>query len=206
MLRKRLFATFYNLTGHPSEEDKFTRQKRIPLVGQASGDVLEIGAGTGGNLAFYPPDVSLTLLEPNPFMIRYLRRTLDERGLSDAAVIEAQAEGIPLPDASMDTVVSVHVLCSVRDQAHVLAEIKRVLRPGGRFLFLEHVADHPGTVNHTVQRVINPAWRFVGDGCHLTRDTGAAIRAAGFSKVVVDDFRAAWGGVVGPHVTGYAVV
>jgi ubiquinone/menaquinone biosynthesis C-methylase UbiE len=205
MLRKRLFAWFYNLMGHPKPDAPFTQDYRQPLVEQATGHVLEIGAGTGGNLPFYPPAVThLTLLEPNPHMIGHMRPHRDR--LHPAGdIVQAPGERLPFGGAAFDTVLITHVLCSVRDQAAVLAEVRRVLRPGGAFLFVEHVADAPNTFNHTMQHVINPAWKFIGDGCHLTRNTGAAIRAAGFSSLHITDFKA-WGGVVGPHVIGEATV
>lgn len=208
-LKKRLFATFYHhtLSGTTSSEydDDFTLEKRIPLIKQANGTVLEVGAGDGGNLPFYPPGIDLTLLEPNPFMMQYLEREAESVYQPDYQTVLAPAEAIPFEDERFDTVLSTHVLCSVSDLAKSLAEIRRVLKPGGQFLFLEHVAAHPDTSTFTVQKVINPAWRFVGDGCHLTRDTGAAIRAAGFSEVILDTFEAGWPGIVSPHITGRAV-
>lgn len=203
MLRKRIFAYFYHqFNADESGTDDFTERYRIPLIAQARGRVLEIGAGDGGNLRFYPPGVDLTLLEPNPFMMTYLRERVAARGLQ-AELVEAPGEALPFAEASFDTVLTTHVLCSVGEPERVLAEVRRVLRPGGRFLFLEHVADEPGTLVHGVQRAINPAWRWAGDGCHLTRDTAASIRAAGFRQVTIQPFKADWG-IVAPHIYGSA--
>lgn len=209
-LRKRLFAWFYhNLLsggGEPDLTDPFTRDVRLPLVEQARGDVLEIGAGNGGNLSLYPPDVHLTLLEPNPYMLRYLTRRCHDVAADCVQVVEGMGEDLPFSDGSFDTVVITHVLCSVQNQAEVLDEVRRVLRPGGRFLFLEHVSAPPGTSTSRTQRLINPLWKAVGDGCHLTRDTGAAIRSAGFTEVDLRPFEAEGLSVVRPHVVGSARV
>jgi ubiquinone/menaquinone biosynthesis C-methylase UbiE len=206
-LRQRAFAWVYHTfnSGHGEDDSPLTRDVRLPLLSRAGGAILEIGAGTGANLRYFPPDSPLTLLEPNPFMVRYLRETVSSMQRRDIIILEAPAESIPLPDASMDTVVSTHVLCSVRDQSGALSKIRRVLKPGGVFLFMEHVAAHPDSGWHRAQQVINPAWRFVGDGCHLTRDTGAAIRAGGFSAVQIEDFHAPdFPAIVSPHISGTA--
>lgn len=206
-LGKRLFAWMYHYLlsnrGHPDPDDPLTRDVRIPLLTQATGDVLEIGAGDGGNLTLYPPEIRLTLLEPNPYLRGYLEQACaaHRRG---CAVVDGVGEALPFPDASFDTVVTTHVLCSVHDQARVLGEVRRVLRPGGRFLFMEHVAAHPGTRTYRLQRTINPLWKTVGDGCHLTRDTGATIRAAGFDRVEISAFEGSLPSVVSPHVSGVA--
>ncbi len=206
---KRLFAWMYhNLLssrGHPDLTDSFTREIRAPLLAKAQGKVLEIGAGDGANLPFFPPDVELTLLEPNPYLIRHLPNVAKRLGITRYVTAVAYAENMPFGDGEFDTVVSTHVMCSVSDQGRVLAEIRRVLKPGGRFLFLEHVSAEPGTLTFRLQHAINPAWKVVGDGCHLTRDTAAMIRAAGFSHVEVTSFRAEAPGIVSPHIVGVAV-
>ena len=205
---KWLFAWFYhNFLGHkgqPDLSDPFTRDIRIPLIQQAQGDVLEIGAGDGGNLPFYTGDVQVTLIEPNPYMIHYLDNACSRSDNACIKVIEGFGEKLPFPDASFDTVITTHVLCSVSDQARVLAEVRRVLRPGGRFLFIEHVAAHPGSGTYRWQRAVNPLWRRVGDGCHLTRDTGAMIEAAGFSRTSVERFDVSGPDLVRSHISGWA--
>lgn len=162
--------------------------RRDALLAHARGDVLEIGAGTGVNLPRYGPAVtSLTLSEPEaPMRARLAARACTER--PDARVIDAPAERLPLPDASVDTVVCTLVLCTVPDPAAALAEIKRVLRPDGRLLLLEHVlASDPAL--QRVQHRIEPVWSTVGGGCHLTRDTAAAVQAAGFVLDPIERFR-----------------
>ncbi len=208
-IRKQLFAWMYhNLLsdqGSPDMSDPLTRDVRAPLLAQASGRVLEIGAGDGANLPLYPPGVHLTFLEPNPHLHPHLDRVCAEQHVICDDIVEAPAEAIPFPDDHFDTVVSVHVLCSVADQALALAEIRRVLRPGGLFLFLEHVTAPPRTSTYRMQRIVNPLWKTVGDGCHLTRDTGAAIRAAGFEIVEMSTFDTeTFPAIVSPHIAGSA--
>jgi ubiquinone/menaquinone biosynthesis C-methylase UbiE len=111
---------------------------------------------------------------------------------------------MPFPDESFDTVVSIHVMCSVQDQPRALAEVRRVLKPGGRFLFLEHIGAQPGTLTFAAQRLANPIWRLVGDGCHLTHDTGQAIHSAGFQNVSIEDYRVGTLPIVAPHIVGWA--
>jgi len=205
---KRLFAFMYHnflsSQGHIDLSDDFTREVRVPLLAKAQGDVLEIGAGDGANLPYYPDGVSLTLLDPNPYLLRHAPEVAARRGFEVETEL-AYAEALPFPDAHFDTVVTTHVLCSVRDQARALAEIRRVIRPGGLFLFLEHVAARPETFTYRVQHVINPAWKLVGDGCHLTRNTATAIQDAGFSRVELRAFEADGLGIVSPHIVGQAV-
>lgn len=201
-VRRRLFAWLYHalLSGLDSH-DPMTRDVRVPLLAQAQGRVLEIGAGDGSNLPLYPDGVSVTLLEPNPYLIGYLPPKAQA-----CCAVQAVGERLPFSAGQFDTVVSTHVLCSVKDQGQVLAEIRRVLRPGGVFLFIEHVAAPAHSITYRVQRVINPVWRTVGDGCHLTRDTGAVIHAAGFHTVKLESFRADYPAFVSPHIAGSAQV
>lgn len=203
-LPRRLFAWFYHhlraLSGDPDPQSPFIRDILAPLLAQARGDVLEIGAGDGGNLRHYPPDIHLTLLDVNAYMLGYLPQPADGR----RPAVQGAGEALPFPAGRFDTIVATHVLCSVQDQDSTLAEVRRVLRPGGRFLFLEHVAAPPDTGTACAQQVINPVWRALGDGCHLTRDTGEAIEAAGFQTVIMERLTLDGLWIVGPHVVGVA--
>jgi ubiquinone/menaquinone biosynthesis C-methylase UbiE len=158
---------------------------RRELLAGTSGAVLEVGAGTGANVPYYPPAVErLLLTDPDPHMLARLERPL--AALRRPAKVEsAVADRLPFPDASFDFVVGTLVLCSVPDPAAALAEIRRVLRPDGAFVFLEHVAadedDEGGARRLAWQRRIEPLWSRFADGCRLTRRTDAAIEAAGFS-------------------------
>ncbi|XP_010551421.1 PREDICTED: methyltransferase-like protein 7A isoform X2 [Tarenaya hassleriana] len=154
------------------------------LVGKAE-QVLEIGIGTGPNLKYYAsiPNVSVLGLDPNAKMEKYARKSAAEAGLKpeDFRFIRAVGEAMPLGDASIDAVIGTLVLCSVSDVARTLEEIKRVLRPGGVYLFIEHVAAEDGSALRFVQNVLDPLQEIVADGCHLTRRTGDSISEAGFS-------------------------
>lgn len=143
------------------------------------GAVLEIGAGDGDDLGAYGRDVSLTLLEPNTRRRNRLRHRLAGIG-RHATVINARAESMPLPDASVDACVSSFVLCSVGDIEQALREIRRVLRPDGALIFAEHVAAEHGSWTHWLQRAANVVIRPF-DGCNATRDTESHVREAGFA-------------------------
>jgi ubiquinone/menaquinone biosynthesis C-methylase UbiE len=159
---------------------------RAELLAPLSGKVLEIGAGTGRSLAMYPPAVtSLTLAEPDRHMRTQLRERVAGQGRA-ADVIDAPAESLPFADATFDAVVSSLVLCSVRNQAPVLGEVRRVLRPGGHFVFVEHMAAEDRPRRLKWQRRIEPLWRLLAGNCHLTRSTEEAIADAGFEVVAIE--------------------
>ncbi len=168
-----------------------------------SGSVLEIGPGTGANLKYYPKNISLIGLEPNPFMQDYLKEKAEELH-HDIEIVTGTAEGIPLADESVDAVVSTLVLCSVDSLGDSLSEIKRVLKPNGKFLFIEHVAAPEHTFLKNVQRFVKPFWKRAAGGCHPDRKTGEAIKKAGFYDVEIEHFRLSIP-VVGPHIMGKAV-
>jgi SAM-dependent methyltransferase len=176
---------------------------RTQLLASARGDVLEIGAGTGLNLAHYPSGLPrLVLTEPvTPMADRLGRRAGDHRG---AAVVEAPAERLPFENASFDTVVSTLVLCTVADVGSSLNEVARVLRPGGRLLFIEHVRASEETLARRQRRWVG-AWAAFAQGCRCDRDTLAAISA----QFDVSDLETAeWDGmpsIVAPLVIGHAV-
>jgi ubiquinone/menaquinone biosynthesis C-methylase UbiE len=172
----RLFAAMYDRSLRATEEGGL-RQMRRELLAAAGGRVVELGAGTGVNLDLYPDEIEeLVVVEPDPHMAKRLRVKLAESTRS-ASVVETPAERLPFEDASFDTAVATLVLCTVPDPAAVLAEAARVLKPGGRLLFVEHVrAEEPGLA-HWQDRLEKP-WRFLGDGCHCNRDTVATIGAS----------------------------
>lgn len=159
--------------------------RRRRLLAEASGRVLEVGGGTGANLSHYRAVDSVTVLEPSAAMRRRLLNRLGEAPVA-VEVHEAGIESAPFPDASFDTVVSTLTLCSVPDLDAGLAQIKRVLAPGGHLLFLEHVTS-PGWRNR-VQRACDPLWGKFAGGCHLDRDIPALLRAAGFAVTDCERF------------------
>lgn len=186
-------------------EARGLRAWREALVGELSGDVVEFGAGTGLNLAHYGHDVErIVLVEPAPHMRGRLRARLLQEG-RQAEVVEGFAESQTVAPHSADVVVATLLLCSVRDPLAVLEEFKRVLKPGGQYVFIEHVAAPRGTIHHTAQRWIEPVWRRVAGDCRLTRDTEATLRSAGFqlSHVQRDPLPAA-PGFVSPAIRGVA--
>ena len=154
------------------------RAKIIPL---AQGDVFELGCGGGINLSLYDPAKlnSFSGCDPTPMLLDDSRRKVRERGIN-ADIREGVGEDIPFASDSFDTVVTTFTLCSVQDPARVLAEIRRVLRPGGMALFLEHGRAPEASVQKW-QRRLEPMWKRLAGGCHLTRPIADAYSAAGFT-------------------------
>ncbi len=176
-----LNAALYEF-GMKAPEEACLRAWRAELLNELDGDVLEVGAGTGFNMPFYPDTIQrVVVTEPDPHMRNKLRRVLDPIHWPRFEVVAASLDGLPMPDASFDAVISTLVLCSVNDLHEALAEIRRVLKPGGRFVFLEHVAAEDGSRLHTWQRRIESAWKHVSGNCHLTRHTEEAIAETGFA-------------------------
>jgi ubiquinone/menaquinone biosynthesis C-methylase UbiE len=175
----RILAAIYDRFMRESEDACLAGWRR-ELLGNVEGRVLEIGAGTGANLAHYPPGARLTLAEPDGFMRTRLAARLATTQRT-AEIADAPAEALPWQDGSFDAVVSTLVLCSVADPAAALAEIHRVLRPGGALVFVEHVAAEDNPKRLRWQRWLEPLWRRIAGDCHLTRRTAALIAEAGFS-------------------------
>lgn len=188
--------------GWPRHERAVEPAKRS-LIGRLEGVVVEIGPGSGACLRYYRRGVRWVGIEPNFHAHAYLEARARECGL-DARVQEGVAERLPLPDESVDAVVSSLVLCTVGDLDATLREIRRVLKPGGRFVFIEHVAAPAGTWLRRVQRLVRWPQGVIADGCRPDRETWRAIEAAGFSHVVTCHDRLPVP-VVGPHIMGLAV-
>ncbi|WP_323102257.1 class I SAM-dependent methyltransferase [Intrasporangium sp. YIM S08009] len=150
--------------------------------------VVELGAGVGANLRYLPAGVRLIAVEPNPYMHARLRRAARSRSV-DLEIRSVVGERIDLPDASADAVISSLVLCSVRDPEAVLGEIRRILRPGGRFSFAEHVAAQRGTPTRWAQRTLRRPWAWIFEGCSCERDLASVIRSAGFAGVDLGTYR-----------------
>jgi len=160
-------------------ERKFMARHRPHIVGEAEGRVLEVGAGTGASFPYYPPTAQVVATEPDPYMLGHARKRLAELGAENIELRQAGAEDLPFDDASFDAVVSTCVFCSVGDPAKGLAEVRRVLKPGGAFRFIEHVRADGGW-RARVQDAMVPLWSWVGAGCHPNRRTLETMKAAGF--------------------------
>jgi ubiquinone/menaquinone biosynthesis C-methylase UbiE len=160
-------------------------ERRDRLVGRLTGDVLEIGAGTGLNLLRYRSAARLVAIEPDPHYRRRLQARANQAHVPPD-VIDASAEALPFADQSFDHVVTSICLCSVADLKATLAEIHRVLRPGGSLAFLEHIRG-TGRLGRWQDR-LTPLQRRLADGCRLNRDTQTAIQAAGFHFESVEGF------------------
>ncbi|MDA8359417.1 MAG: class I SAM-dependent methyltransferase [Actinomycetota bacterium] len=193
-------AALYDRFMHGVEEACLS-EWRAELLAGLGGSVLEVGAGTGANVALYPAEVTeLVLSEPDRHMRRLLEPVAARRR---ATVVDAPAERLPFEASSFDAVVATLVLCSVRDPDAALSEIHRVLRPGGRLVFMEHVAavDRPSRL--AWQRRIEPGWRLLSGNCHLTRRTEDAIVRTGFTieRIERESMRKA-PGIVRPTIRG----
>lgn len=228
----RLFASLYDRGLRASEESGLGEMRRA-LLARARGRVVEIGAGTGVNLDRYGADVEdLTLVEPDPHMGGKLREHLAGRGSDGigptapaagasgpttaasaagpgsppARLVAAPAEALPFPDDTFDTAVATLVLCTVPDPVAAIAELARVLKPGGRLLFIEHVrAEDPDRARW--QDRLEKPWRFLADGCHCNRDTEANLRASSFTlESVAHGILPKSPPIVRPLISGSAVL
>jgi ubiquinone/menaquinone biosynthesis C-methylase UbiE len=182
-LRRSFFALNYDRQLAKVEQAGLG-ELRQTLLADAGGRVLEVGGGTGANLPFYGPDVeSLTITEPEPSMLRRLERRVREQS-PDTKVVRAPAEDLPFEDNTFDVAVSTLVLCGVDDQARALGELRRVLRPGGRLIFIEHVrSEEPGLARW--QDRLNGLNKFVAC-CDCNRRTLDSITAEGFEVTDVE--------------------
>ena len=183
-----IFATIYDRL-LASAEKAGMADIRAELLAQASGRTLEIGAGTAANAPYYPEAVTeLVLTEPDPHMAKRIPAKLesDPPRVGAVEVVEAPAEALPFGDGEFDTVVSTLALCTVQDPEKVVAEVNRVLKPGGRFLFLEHVRGEEGSGKARWQDRLERPWGWFSGGCHPNRPTGALLERS-FASVDVED-------------------
>ena len=198
-----VFAALYDRLDRVAERT-WMGERRARLLAGARGAVLEIGGGTGANLTHYRDAERVVVSEPDPHMRRRLRTRLGDARVP-VELSEAGAEALPFPDGSFDAVVSTLVLCTVPDQGAALGEIRRVLRPGGRLLFIEHVRAGDSTAR--LQDRIEPIWGFLLGGCHPNRDTVAAVARAGFELEAFERFYPPVPfSRLTPHVQGVATV
>jgi len=158
---------------------------RPRVVRQVTGDVLEIGVGTGLNLPHYPPVRSWSGIEPDPHMRRRAAPRL-ARSTLHGTLEAAGAERLPYDDGSFDTVLATWVWCTIPDAPAAAAEVARVLRPGGRVVWIEHVGS-PNPPMRCAQHLVDPVWTRLAGGCHLTRDPVALLEGAGLVVETVSD-------------------
>jgi len=177
---RRWHAALYGLLDRKNQ--KWMRGYLSYVVGDAGGRVLEIGAGTGHSFECYEKARQVVATEPDPFMLAQARKRLEELGLTRVELCQHVAEHLPFEDSSFDHVVSVLVLCTVKDARSALLEARRVLKPGGTLRFIEHVR-YDGGPRGLVQDAIAPVWRCLGGGCHVNRRTAETIVEAGFQFV-----------------------
>ena len=179
--------------------------RKKAIFSQLPSSVVEIGSGPGANLRYYPPGTALTAIEPNRAMHAPLRANAARRDI-DLTIRGLKGESLDLASESVNAVVGTLVLCSVDRPRQVIAEIMRILKPGGRFLFLEHVAATNGTPLNHFQKLLLKPWRWAFDGCHLNRDTHLTLGQAGFATVDMDCFMLSSPAVfIMPHIFGVAV-
>jgi len=168
------------LIGCACSQGQFMKKRSI-VVPKAEGDVLELGCGGGINMEFYDPArvKSFSGVDPSPALLERSREAAQKFGI-EADIRGGIGEAMPFDDASFDTVVCTFTLCSVDEQQSVLSELRRVLRPGGKALFLEHGSAPDASVQKW-QRRIEPIWKHIGGNCHLTRPIIGAYEKAGFA-------------------------
>ena len=171
------------------------------LLGNVQNQVLEIGPGAGANLGYYPHKINWIGVEPNPYMHPYLKKEAQQRELSQIKLLQGTAEDLPVEENSIDTVVSTHVLCSVKDLDRSLQEIKRILKPGGNFIFIEHVAGECCTWTRRIQDGIEPVWKIIFDNCHPNRETWKSLKNSDWEIVSYKQFHLSFP-IVSPHIAG----
>jgi ubiquinone/menaquinone biosynthesis C-methylase UbiE len=164
------------------------RHKQAAFAGIDSDVVVELGAGVGANLGYLPAGTRLIAIEPSLRMHGRLQARAEQAGV-DLELLAQGAESLPLEDAAYDEVICSLVLCTVANPDRVLAEVRRILRPGGRFRFVEHVAAPAWSPRRWLQGAIRRPWKWLFEGCTLDRDIASRIRDAGFGDVQLRDER-----------------
>ena len=199
---KRFFA-WAMATATAKYEAQMSDRKQH-LFQNLQGNILEIGPGAGVNLRYLNQTVRWLGFEPNPYMHPYLRQEAERLGLEIEISPQTLDDRVGAEN-SVDAVISTLVLCSVPDLSTTLTQILSCLKPGGQFLFIEHVAAAKGTLLRQVQSGVRPLWQVIGDGCCPDRETGAAIEAAGFAQVDYETFEGPVPiPIVKPHIIGIA--
>ncbi|MEH2068183.1 MAG: class I SAM-dependent methyltransferase [Nostoc sp.] len=200
-LGKKLFAGM--IAQQSNTYERVLGDRKRSLFANLQGKVLEISPRNGSNLPYYPQNIELIGIEPNLQMHSYLQKQAKKLGLNIDLRI-GNVEWLDFEDNSIDTVVTTLVLCSVPNINYTLQAILRVLKPGGRLLFIEHIAAPQGSFLRKVQNTISPIWKRLGDNCHPNRETWIALEKAGFSSVNYEHFEVKLP-IVSPHIIGVAI-
>lgn len=181
-MRGRFNAWFLDFTEGIMHRMYGAHKKR--LFRDLSGTVVEIGPGAGANMRYYTPGLRVIAVEPNAAMHERLLRRAQERGI-DLEIRVIGGEQMDVPDQSADLVIGTLLLCTVEHPSRVLSEIRRILRPGGRYVFVEHVAAESGGIVHLSQKILHRPHCWLFEGCHTDRRTWKMLSTAGFSKVEI---------------------
>jgi SAM-dependent methyltransferase len=168
--------------------DWHLRRHKQDVYADLPDTVVEIGSGVGANFRYLRPGSRVIAVEPNPYMHPSLRHAAEQRGI-ELEIRDVVGERIDIPDASADAVISSLVLCTVADPGQVVSEVRRVLRQGGRYSYVEHVAAEEGTFTRRLQRRLRRPWAWVFEGCSCERDLQTVIRSAGFDSVEDHKYR-----------------
>lgn len=179
----RLVARLYDPVVSGAEKS-FFRERRSELLGDISGQVLDVGAGTGANFRHYPPQTNVLAIEPSDAMVEQAEQKLQDPAVqADILLVRAgigdEMVASRVPAHGFDAIVFTLVLCTIPDPEHAVERVKSWLAPGGRLLVLEHIADDRSTVRR-FEELVNPVWKKLAEGCHLTRQTDQLLKEAGF--------------------------
>lgn len=200
--RKRMFA--WILKKGEGVNLRLYKPYKQDLFQSIDGHVVEVGPGTGINFNYLPPGTAWTGIEPNEAFHDFLMKQASDHGIK-ARLVKGDAEHIPLPDNSADVVLCTLVLCSVANPVRAVSEIKRVLKPGGKLIFIEHVAAKQKSLLRRFQNFSNPCNRFMADGCNCNRETWTVLEGAGFSRLDLKHFRLKGAMLLhAPHIRGVA--
>jgi len=185
--------------------DRAYGRKKTQVFQDLPSRVVEIGPGPGANLRYYRAGTHLIAVEPNRDMHLPLTRNAARYGI-DVEILPVPGEDLDLDDNSVEAVVGTLVLCTVQEPVRVVEQIHRILSPGGRYIFLEHVASEPGSLLRRWQDLLQRPWHWLFEGCHLNRETPRVILESGFSRVDMDCFLLRPQiALIAPHIFGQAV-
>jgi ubiquinone/menaquinone biosynthesis C-methylase UbiE len=185
-VRSPFNAVFFTVMG--GYLDWLMRSRKQRVFADVPEEVVELGPGVGANFRYLRPGTRVTAVEPNPAMHGRLRARAARHGI-ELDLHGVIGEQIDLPDESTDMIVSSLVLCTVKDPAQVLSEVQRVLRPGGRYAFVEHVVAKERPVIRFTQRLVRRPWAWTFEGCSCERDLAHVIAGAGFSSVDLEEYQ-----------------